>query len=427
MDLTQTLTPVVTIGLNQHPNSFDYSMTELNNLAEANNMEVVETLIQKLDRPDPATYFGKGKIEELTQVVIDDGVDTIVANDELSPSQIRNIEKATKVRIIDRTGLILEIFANRAQSREAKLQVELAKLKYQLPRLHTSASQRLDQQTGTSSGGGFTNRGAGESQYELNRRTLENRITHVNRELKESSKADQTKRKQRDKSDTPTVALVGYTNAGKSTIMNGMINLFGDNDDKQVMVKDMLFATLDTSVRKLSLPDQKSFLLSDTVGFVSQLPHQLVQAFKSTLAEAANADLLVQVVDYSDPHREMMIKTTEETLKESGVDNIPMVVALNKADKMDIAYPTREGDNLIMAATDQPSLKELANIIKEKVFKDYQTRSLLIPFDKGDIVSYLNDNTTILKTDYRENGTVVTAELNSVDAKRFEKYLLPTE
>lgn len=427
MDLTQTLTPVVTIGLNQHPNSFDYSMTELNNLAEANNMKVVETLVQKLDRPDPATYFGKGKIEELTQVVIDDGVDTIVANDELSPSQIRNIEKATRVRIIDRTGLILEIFANRAQSREAKLQVELAKLKYQLPRLHTSASQRLDQQTGTSSGGGFTNRGAGESQYELNRRTLENRITHVNRELKESSKADQTKRKQRDKSDTPTVALVGYTNAGKSTIMNGMINLFGDNDDKQVMVKDMLFATLDTSVRKLSLPDQKSFLLSDTVGFVSQLPHQLVQAFKSTLAEAANADLLVQVVDYSDPHREMMIKTTEETLKEIGVDNIPMVVALNKADKMDITYPTREGDNLIMAATDQPSLKELANIIKEKVFKDYQTRSLLIPFDKGDIVSYLNDNTTILKTDYRENGTVVTAELNSVDAKRFEKYLLTTE
>ncbi|WP_156404149.1 GTPase HflX, partial [Lentilactobacillus parafarraginis] len=226
MDLTQTLTRVVTIGLNQHPNSFNYSMTELNNLAEANNMKVVETLVQKLDRPDPATYFGKGKIEELGQVVIDDGVDTIVANDELSPSQIRNIEKATKARIIDRTGLILEIFANRAQSREAKLQVELAKLKYQLPRLHTSASQRLDQQTGTSSGaGGATNRGAGESQYEMNRRTLEKRITHVNHELKEADKADQIKRQQRDKSETPTVALVGYTNAGKSTIMNGMIRV----------------------------------------------------------------------------------------------------------------------------------------------------------------------------------------------------------
>lgn len=427
MDLTQTLTPVVTIGLNQHPNSFDYAMTELNNLVQANNMNVVETLVQKLDKPDPATYFGKGKIEELTQVVIDDGVKTIVANDELSPSQIRNIEKATKARIIDRTGLILEIFANRAQSREAKLQVELAKLKYQLPRLHTSASQRLDQQTGTSSGGGFTNRGAGESQYELDRRTLEKRITHVNRELKEAGKADQIKRKQRDKSDIPTVALVGYTNAGKSTIMNGMINLYGENDDKQVMVKNMLFATLDTSVRKLSLPDQKKFLLSDTVGFVSQLPHQLVQAFKSTLAEAANADLLVQVVDYADPHRDMMIKTTEETLKEIGVDNVPMIVAFNKADKLDVTFPTREGDNLIMAANDTASLKELAAIIKEKVFKNYQTLSLLIPFDKGDVVSYLNDNTNILKTDYRDNGTVITAELNDVDAKRFGKYILAAE
>lgn len=427
MDLTQTLTPVVTIGLNQHPNSFDYAMTELNNLVQANNMDVVETLVQKLDKPDPATYFGKGKIEELTQVVIDDGVKTIVANDELSPSQIRNIEKATKARIIDRTGLILEIFANRAQSREAKLQVELAKLKYQLPRLHTSASQRLDQQTGTSSGGGFTNRGAGESQYELDRRTLEKRITHVNRELKEAGKADQIKRKQRDKSDIPTVALVGYTNAGKSTIMNGMINLYGENDDKQAMVKNMLFATLDTSVRKLSLPDQKKFLLSDTVGFVSQLPHQLVQAFKSTLAEAANADLLVQVVDYADPHRDMMIKTTEETLKEIGVNNVPMIVAFNKADKLDVTFPTREGDNLIMAANDTASLKELAAIIKEKVFKNYQTLSLLIPFDKGDVVSYLNDNTNILKTDYRDNGTVITAELNDVDAKRFGKYVLAAE
>ncbi|MFD1125602.1 GTPase HflX [Lentilactobacillus raoultii] len=424
MDLTQTLTPVVTIGLNQHPNRFDYSMTELNNLAEANHMKVVETLVQKLDKPDPATYFGKGKIEELTQVVIDDGVETIVANDELSPSQIRNIEKATKVRIIDRTGLILEIFANRAQSREAKLQVELAKLKYQLPRLHTSASQRLDQQTGTSSGGGFTNRGAGESQYELNRRTLENRITHVNHELKEAAKADQIKRKQRDRSETPTVALVGYTNAGKSTIMNGMINLYSDNDDKQVMVKDMLFATLDTSVRKLALPGHRHFLLSDTVGFVSQLPHQLVQAFKSTLAEAANADLLIQVVDNSDPHREMMIKTTEETLKEIGVDHIPMIIALNKADKMAVTYPTREGDNLVMSATDPASLKALGEMIKEKVFKDYQTRSLLIPFDKGELVSYLNDHANILKTDYRDSGTVITAELNGVDAKRFEKYLL---
>ena len=423
MDLTDTPTPVVTIGLNRNSNSFDYSMTELNNLVEANKMTVAETLVQKLDRPDPATYFGKGKIEELKQVVIDDGVDTIVVNDELSPSQIRNIEKATNARIIDRTGLILEIFANRAQSREAKLQVELAKLKYQLPRLHTSASQRLDQQTGTASGaGGATNRGAGESQYELNRRTLEKRITHVNQELKEASKADQTKRKQRDRSDIPTVALVGYTNAGKSTVMNGLIKLLGEDENKQVLVKNMLFATLDTSIRRLTLPDQKAFLLSDTVGFVSQLPHQLIQAFKSTLSEAANADLLIQVVDNSDPHRELMMKTTEDTLNEIGVSGIPMIVALNKADKMAVNYPAREGDNLVMSAIDDASLQELVTMIKEKVFKNYETVELLIPFDKGDVASYLNDNSNILKTDYKSDGTMITAELNETEVKRFEKY-----
>lgn len=346
-----------------------------------------------------------------------------MVNDELSPSQIRNIEKATNARIIDRTGLILEIFANRAQSREAKLQVELAKLKYQLPRLHTSASQRLDQQTGTASGaGGATNRGAGESQYELNRRTLEKRITHVNQELKEASKADQTKRKQRDRSDIPTVALVGYTNAGKSTVMNGLIKLLGEDEDKQVLVKNMLFATLDTSIRRLTLPDQKTFLLSDTVGFVSQLPHQLVQAFKSTLSEAANADLLIQVVDNSDPHRELMMKTTEDTLNEIGVSGIPMIVALNKADKMDVNYPAREGDNLVMSAIDDASLQELVTMIKEKVFKNYETVELLIPFDKGDVVSYLNDNSNILNTDYKSDGTMITAELNETEIKRFEKY-----
>jgi GTP-binding protein HflX len=193
------------------------------------------------------------------------------------------------------------------------------------------------------------------------------------------------------------------------------------------MVKNMLFATLDTSVRKLTLPDQKRFLLSDTVGFVSQLPHQLVQAFKSTLAEAASADLLIQVVDYSDPHRELMMKTTEETLAEIGITNVPMIVALNKADKLEVQYPNREGDNLIMSANDEDSLKELTTMIKEKIFKDYQTLSLLIPFDKGDVVSYLNDNTNILKTDYRDDGTVIKAELKDVDAKRFAKYVLTTD
>ncbi|AQW21531.1 GTPase HflX [Lentilactobacillus curieae] len=420
-------TPVITIGLNRGSKNFNYSIEELNNLATANNMTVTETLIQKLDRPDASTYFGKGKIEELATVVQDTGANTVVANDELSPSQIRNIEKQTNAKIIDRTGLILEIFANRAQSREAKLQVELAKLQYQMPRLHTSASQRLDQQTGSGGGGGFTNRGSGESQLELNRRTLQDRISHVRHELKELGKASDVKRKQRDKSNLPTVALVGYTNAGKSTVMNGLINLFGENVDKQVMVKNMLFATLDTSVRKLTLPDSKTFLLSDTVGFVSQLPHQLVEAFKSTLAEAANADLLIQVVDYSDENRDLMMKTTEDTLNDVGVTGIPTIIAFNKADKLEVTFPSREGDNLIMSALDESSLQQLVSIIKEKIFDNYHTVTLMIPFDKGDIISYLNDNTNVISTDYDANGTMIKVELNDVDFKRYGGYILPEE
>ncbi|WP_283679262.1 GTPase HflX [Lentilactobacillus sp. Marseille-Q4993] len=425
MEQSDNRTEVITIGLNKTGRNFDYLMEELNNLVEANNMVAKETLTQKLDRPDPATYFGKGKIEELATLIQDTGIETVVVNDELSPSQIRNIEKQANARIIDRTGLILEIFANRAQSKEAKLQVELAKLKYQMPRLHTSASQRLDQQTGGGGDGGFTNRGAGESQLELNRRTLQNKIAHVNQELKELSKSADVKRKQRDRSELPTVALVGYTNAGKSTVMNGLISMFDDDEDKQVMVKDMLFATLDTSVRKITLPDQKTFLLSDTVGFVSELPHQLVEAFKSTLAEAANADLLIQVVDYSDDNRDLMMETTESTLKDIGVENIPMVIAYNKADRMGISYPSREGDNLIMSALDESSLKDLIKIISEKIFKNYQTVSLMIPFDRGDVVSYLNEKTNVISTDYDANGTMITSELSDVDVKRLKRFIIP--
>ncbi|WP_459797926.1 GTPase HflX, partial [Pediococcus parvulus] len=219
--------------------------------------------------------------------------------------------------------LILEIFANRAQSREAKLQVEIAKLNYQMPRLRTSSSQRLDQQSAGDAGGGYTNRGAGETKLEMNRRTIQQRINNLNHELKEMTTSTAVQRQKRDQTGIPSVALVGYTNAGKSTTMNGLVRMYGKNDDKQVFEKNMLFATLDTSVRQLTFPDQKQLLLSDTVGFVSHLPHQLIKAFRSTLAEAAQADLLVQVVDVSDPHFREMIQTTNETLQEIGVTKVP--------------------------------------------------------------------------------------------------------
>ncbi|MCT6822617.1 MAG: GTPase HflX [Apilactobacillus sp.] len=422
---TENLKAII-IGLNLDNEQFEYSMTELAALAEANNLDVVDRLVQKLDHPDRATYFGKGKVEELRLSVLEHDADMVIVNDELSPSQIRNLEKAVETKIIDRTGLILEIFANRARTHEAKLQVQLAKLQYQLPRLHTSASQRLDQQTG-SGGGGFTSRGSGESKIELNRRVIEKDIAHIKQELKDIQKSDLTQRKQRDSKSIPTVALVGYTNAGKSTIMNQLVNRYGENNEKQVMVKNMLFATLDTSVRKLIFEDNKTMLLSDTVGFVSKLPHQLVQAFRSTLAEAANADLLVQVVDESDENKELMMKTTEQTLKEIGVENIPMITVFNKADILDEPRPQRAGDNLVIAALEDDSIDELVNVIKENSYNDYVINEFLIPFNKGEIVNYLNTNANVISTEYVADGTQIQAELTAVDSDRFKDFIVTNE
>ncbi|GAW98848.1 GTPase HflX [Secundilactobacillus mixtipabuli] len=418
------LVPVINIGLNTGRYNFDYAMEELKALSEANNMNVVETTVQNLSQPVSGTYFGTGKVEELRDIVVDNGAEIVVANDELTPSQIRNLEKVVKVPVMDRTGLILAIFANRAQSREAKLQVQLAKLQYQMPRLHTAMNQRLDQQTGTSAGGGFTNRGAGEAQIELNRRTVQRQINHVRHELKDVDKSAEVKRQQREKIQLPNVALIGYTNAGKSTIMNELIKRYGMNDDKQVMVKNMLFATLDTSVRQLQFDDSKKLLLSDTVGFVSQLPTTLVEAFKSTLYEAANADLLVQVVDYSSPNRIDMMATTKKTLADIGVPDLPMITVYNKADLTDNDFPSRAGDEIVVSAKDTASIDLLVQVIREKVFKNYVTATFLIPFEKGDVVSYLNEHASVKSTDYLENGTKIEAEVTNVDYQRFEKYVL---
>lgn len=424
MDTMPPIESVIIAGLNNSQSNFEYSMNELAELVKANNMEVKDRLVQNLDRPNSATYFGKGKVDELTETVRALDVHTIVTNDELSPSQIRNLEAATGARLLDRTALILEIFAKRAQSKEAKLQVEIAQLKYRLPRLRTSANQSLDQQTGAG-GGSFTNRGSGETKLEMNRRTIENSITHLRGELDEINKSAVTRRQQRIKNQMPMVALVGYTNAGKSTVMNGLVRKFGVDEDKQVFEKDMLFATLDTSVRRLTLPDQKQFLLSDTVGFVSKLPHNLVESFKSTLAEASQADLLLQVIDYSDAHYKDMMETTAETLADIGIKDIPMINIFNKADKMEITYPTLEGDTQIVMSAIQPeSLDMLTDLIKKSLFKDFVTTTLLIPFTEGSVVTYLNDNASVINTDYVAEGTQIEVELSAADYQRFAEYEL---
>ena len=417
---------VLVTGISRQQPDFDYTMTELGELAKADNYTVVGEVRQSLDRAAAATYFGSGKVDEIRELADVKNATTIIINDELSPSQLRNLEKQTKLHVIDRTQLILDIFADRARSKAAKTQVEIAQLQYALPRLHPSAN-RLDQQVG--GGAGFATRGSGETQLELDRRVLNKRISHLRRELKDASVGDQVRRARREGNDIPVVALVGYTNAGKSTTMNGLLNLFADRpEDKQVFEKDMLFATLDTSVRQLTLPDNRKFLLSDTVGFVSKLPHNLIDSFKATLAEAANADLLIQVVDYSDENYPEMMAITEKTLKEVGIENIPMIEAYNKADLREgTRYPEVTGQRIVYSARDKNSLEALTRLIKADIFGQDEEHTYLIPFDQGQLVSYLNQETVVKATDYREDVTLITAVVNPVQKGKLARFAVKEE
>ena len=416
---------VIIGGIENEQINFDYTMTELANLAAADNMEVVGEVRQNIEKPVSATYFGKGKVDEIARQAEMLDVEALIVNDELLPTQIRNLEEETGLDIIDRTSLILDIFASRAHTRVAKLQVKIAQLQYQLPRIRTASINKMDQQTaGGNTGGGFTNRGTGETQIELNRRVIQKQISSLRKELKEVQRDNETQRKKRKKSDIKSVALVGYTNAGKSTTMNNVLDLLEINDSKRVFEKDMLFATLDTYVRKIILPDKKSFILSDTVGFVSKLPHQLVEAFKSTLQEAAEADLLIQVIDISDPNYRQMIKTTEKTLAEIGVDGIPMIYAFNKADKAGISYPSVEGNQFTYCARDQKSIEMLLSILKKELFKDYETETFLIPFQDGRYLDLLNKEANIKKTDYQADGTLITAEVAPKLKQQLAKYIV---
>lgn len=401
---------------------FEYEMEELHNLAEACEVQVVGEVMQNLERIHPATYVGKGKVEEIKAFYEEAEANLIIFNDELSPSQIRNLEEELECKVIDRTMLILDIFSRRAKTREAQVQVELAQLQYMLPRL-IGLRASLGRQGG-SSGGGFANRGAGETKLELDRRKIEDQLAKLRKELEHIRAQRETQRKQRTRTGTPVVSLVGYTNAGKSTIMNGLLAKMGQDEEKKVFEKDMLFATLETSVRKIVLEDNKHFLLSDTVGFVSKLPHHLVKAFRSTLEEARNSDLLLHVVDVSNAEYRHMMDVTNATLHEVGVENVPTLFIYNKSDLAGVPYPKISGDGLWISAKDGKGLGELLEVIKQYVFAGHVTCRMLIPYDKGDIVAYLNESATIMETEYEENGTLIKVELGSVDYDRYQEYVI---
>ena len=413
----------VIVGVNvQTDEHFDYSMEELKNLAEAIDVEVVGTVTQNLERRNPSHYVGTGKIEEIRNYYEEAGANLIIFNDELSPSQIRNLENGLECKVIDRTMLILDIFGRRARTNEARMQVDLAQLQYMLPRLIGLRASLGRQGGGT--GGGLQNKGAGETKLELDRRIIEDQIAKLKRDLESVQDQRETQRKQRKKSGTPVVSLVGYTNAGKSTIMNGLLKKMNAVETKQVFEKDMLFATIDTSVRRVKLPDNKEFLLTDTVGFVGKLPTHLVKAFRSTLEEARNADLLLQVVDVSHPEHRFMMDVTNKTLNDVGVENIPTINVFNKADLADVSYPKVSDNNIWLSAKEGKGLDELVDLIKSYVFDKYITCKLLVPFDRGDVVSYLNDKASVKEVIYEEEGTYMTVGMLAWDRERFEEFII---
>lgn len=413
---------VISAGLDQKQADFDYTMTELSELARADGLTVVQQITQVRPLPDGATYFGRGKVQEIKQQAQANDVQILLVNAELSPSQLANLEKKSGLQVIDRTELILRIFAQRARTRAAKAQVEIARLQYALPRIHPSENT-LDQQRGS---GGLANRGSGETASELNRRTIRNQINELKRQLQAIQKAAQTQSQRRRQSDLPQVALVGYTNAGKSTTLNGLLKTYEPQaEQKHVVEKNMLFATLDTSVREVKLPNRQRFLLSDTVGFVSHLPHHLVESFKSTLAEAAQADLLIQVIDYADPHYREMMQTTKRTLEELGITDIPMIYAFNKADlrQPTTTYPEVNGSDLIYSAQDTRSLKALAKLIQDHIFQNYQPTKLLLPFTHARELAEIEGRSQVLAKTYTEKGAKITAMLSPRQQQRYHAFV----
>jgi len=409
------------LGVNiNHQADFPYSMTELENLAAACHIEVVAEITQNLNRINKSHYMGTGKIEEAKRLLEETDAGVVVCNDELSATQIRNLEEELDRKVIDRTLLILDIFAERAKTREAQLQVEVARLKYMLPRI-IGSRESLGRQGG---GAGLKNRGAGETKLELDRRKIEAKIADLNKELEILVLQRETRRSQRKKSGIPLISLVGYTNAGKSTIMNALLRRSHQSPSKHVFEKDMLFATLDTSVRKIKLANHQPFLLSDTVGFVDKLPHHLVKAFRSTLEEAATADLLIHVVDFSSSHYENLINVTNHTLKEIGIDHIPVIYAYNKSDLADVEFPVVKGRCVYLSAKQDVGIEELVDIISGQIFKNPIHCEMLIPFDDGRLVHYLNENANVLSTSYEDNGTKLTVECNQDDFEKYQEYVV---
>lgn len=400
---------VVLVGI--HPQGgleeAENSLRELAALAETAGAVVLDGLLQKRSQPDASTYLGKGKAQELRDIVAALGADTVIADTELAPSQRRALEDVVKVKVIDRTAVILDIFSQHAKSREGKAQVELAQLEYLLPRLRgwgESMSRQAGGQVGA--GVGMGSRGPGETKIELDRRRIHQRMARLKKQIKEFAPAREAKRANRKRNEVPSVAIAGYTNAGKSSLLNRITHA-------GALVENALFATLDTAVRRTETDDGRPYTLTDTVGFVRNLPHELVEAFRSTLEEVERADVIVHVVDASHPDPGSQLATVRDVIGDLGARDIPEVVAFNKSDLIDgnarLVLRGLEPRSVFVSARSGEGIDDLLAQISTLIPRPDIRVELLVPYDRGDIISLLHERGTVLSTSYDEQGTRVIA------------------
>ncbi|WP_203917431.1 GTPase HflX [Rugosimonospora africana] len=401
------------------------SLTELAALAETAGSQVLEGLIQRRGRPDASTFIGRGKVDELRSVVLSTGADTVICDGELSPGQLRTLEQQTKVKVIDRTALILDIFAQHAKSKEGKAQVELAQLQYFLPRLR-GWGEALSRQTGGSgrgggAGGGVGLRGPGETKLETDRRRIRTRISRLKREISAMRTIRDTKRSGRLRNAIPAVAIAGYTNAGKSSLLNRLTGA-------GVLVEDALFATLDPTTRRAQTSDGRIYTLSDTVGFVRHLPHQLVEAFRSTLEEVGQADLMVHVVDGAHPDPEEQVRAVHEVLAEVGADKLPELLVVNKVDAASeeilLRLKREWPDAVFVSARTGRGIEQLQAAIEARLPRPAVEMSVLLPYDRGDLVARIHRRGEVLETEHRDGGTFMRVRVSELLAADLSRYLV---
>ena len=418
------LEKVVLIGIwgEQSLIEAENSLRELAALAETAGAEVLDGLLQRRAHPDPATYLGKGKAQELRELVLACGADTVIADTELAPSQRRALEDVVKVKVVDRTAIILDIFAQHAKSREGKAQVELAQLEYLLPRLRGWGESMSRQAGGRAAGGeGIGSRGPGETKMELDRRKINTKMAKLRKQIIAMKPARETKRANRKRTQIPAVAIAGYTNAGKSSLLNRLTSA-------GVLVENALFATLDPTVRATLTPDNREYTLADTVGFVRNLPHQLVEAFRSTLEEIADSDLILHVVDASHPDPAAQISTVRDVIGEVGARDVLELIVFNKVDLADqttiIALRTLEPDAIFVSSRTGEGIEELRLKVAELLPRPDIDVRVLVPYNRGDLVSRMHLNSRIAKLEYRDDGTYLEAAVRGDLAAELQDFIV---